>query len=234
MNFATKALRSTLIIGAFAGASAVIAQPASAATPTCASFENVAGVIPYSTIFSGSFSCLAGDKIYSNFNTPSAALTLAAPTFEIADNDPFHTLTARHDFTGGAYSFFYTLSIDLTQDPNRTLLGFNTDFTLTGFNPIPTLDGTKILDVASVGTSTATKRVPQQSPGNAVAFGPGVTSATFFTSMTVTPGSLVTNFSDTVLQSTRSTSVPGPLPILGAAAAFSFSRKLRRRVKQTV
>ena len=27
------------------------------------------------------------------------------------------------------------------------------------------------------------------------------------------------------------TSVPGPLPILGAAAAFGFSRKLRRRIQ---
>jgi hypothetical protein len=27
-------------------------------------------------------------------------------------------------------------------------------------------------------------------------------------------------------------SVPGPLPVLGAAAGFGFSRRLRRRVKQ--
>jgi hypothetical protein len=27
------------------------------------------------------------------------------------------------------------------------------------------------------------------------------------------------------------TSVPGPLPIVGAAAAFSFSRKLRNRLR---
>jgi hypothetical protein len=233
MNFATKALRSTLIIGAFAGASAVIAQPASAAPATCASFQ-VNGSIPYNTLFGAGFECIAGDKIYSNFNTPSAALASAAPEFTIADNDPFHTLTAEHNFTGGAYSFFYTVALDLTQDPNRTFLEFNTDFTLTGFLNPPQLDGTKILQVASVGTSTATKRVPGVSPGNSVLFGPGVTSATFFSSLTVTPGSLVTNFSDTLLQSTRSTSVPGPLPILGAAAAFSFSRKLRRRVKQTV
>jgi hypothetical protein len=27
--------------------------------------------------------------------------------------------------------------------------------------------------------------------------------------------------------------VPGPLPLLGAAAGFSFTRRLRRRVKQS-
>ena len=32
---------------------------------------------------------------------------------------------------------------------------------------------------------------------------------------------------------TSSTSVPGPLPLLGAAAGFSFTRRLRRRVKQS-
>jgi hypothetical protein len=34
----------------------------------------------------------------------------------------------------------------------------------------------------------------------------------------------------TVVASTRS--VPGPLPVLGAAAGFGFTRRLRRRVKQ--
>ena len=36
----------------------------------------------------------------------------------------------------------------------------------------------------------------------------------------------------TVVASTRALPVPGPLPVLGAAAGFGFSRRLRRRVKQ--
>jgi len=36
----------------------------------------------------------------------------------------------------------------------------------------------------------------------------------------------------TVVASTRALPVPGPLPVLGAAAGFGFSRCLRRRVKQ--
>jgi hypothetical protein len=31
--------------------------------------------------------------------------------------------------------------------------------------------------------------------------------------------------------SAPATSVPGPLPLFGAAAAFGFSRKLRKRIK---
>lgn len=37
----------------------------------------------------------------------------------------------------------------------------------------------------------------------------------------------------TVVASTRALPVPGPLPLLGAAAGFSFTRCLRRRVKQS-
>ena len=37
----------------------------------------------------------------------------------------------------------------------------------------------------------------------------------------------------TVVASTRALPVPGPLPLLGAAAGFSFTRRLRRRVKQS-
>lgn len=42
-----------------------------------------------------------------------------------------------------------------------------------------------------------------------------------------------TNTSSAVLL-TAATSVPGPLPLLGVAAAFGFSRKLRKRIKQAV
>ena len=44
------------------------------------------------------------------------------------------------------------------------------------------------------------------------------------------PGFLGGNVSFASTTSTTSTSVPGPLPILGLAAAFGFSRKLRKRI----
>ena len=47
----------------------------------------------------------------------------------------------------------------------------------------------------------------------------------------VAPGWLGGNVSFASTTSTTSTSVPGPLPILGLAAAFGFSRKLRKRIK---
>ncbi len=50
----------------------------------------------------------------------------------------------------------------------------------------------------------------------------------------LTAGSLNTSTFMVVTFSTSSTaSVPGPLPALGAAAAFGFSRKLRKRIKRS-
>ena len=37
----------------------------------------------------------------------------------------------------------------------------------------------------------------------------------------------------TPFSTSSSTPVPGPLPALGAAAAFGFSRKLRKRIKRS-
>jgi hypothetical protein len=43
---------------------------------------------------------------------------------------------------------------------------------------------------------------------------------------TVGNGGMIDNYQNTFTQQ-----VPGPLPILGAGAAFGYTRKLRRRVK---
>lgn len=53
------------------------------------------------------------------------------------------------------------------------------------------------------------------------------------TSVGVTPGPGVTiiGFNTSEVQAQGIEQVPGPLPILGAAAAFGWSRKLRRRIK---
>jgi hypothetical protein len=75
---------------------------------------------------------------------------------------------------------------------------------------------------------------PNQNPSVDAFFGPGVTTALFTQSFSLAGlpqgASVVNSLGLTLTQKT--TSVPGPLPILGAGAAFGFSRKLRRRVRQ--
>ena len=72
-------------------------------------------------------------------------------------------------------------------------------------------------------------------------FNPNVVTATFAQAFSTVDGTMsnpgtITNFGSIIVQNQAFTppgnSVPGPLPILGAGAAFGFSRKLRRLVKQ--
>ena len=93
-------------------------------------------------------------------------------------------------------------------------------------------------------TSKYTLTTDSDKSGNAVVVFPGMsispeifttdlpTSVAFTNRLSVAAGKPGPNgFTNTVLQSERSSEVPGPLPLLGAAAAFGFSRKLRARIK---
>ncbi len=74
--------------------------------------------------------------------------------------------------------------------------------------------------------------------GGPVAFLAPPTSVTFTSTLKVNgiKDNGVFNFNDTITQmnpqAPPTDSVPGPLPVLGAGAAFGFSRRLRRRLRQ--
>jgi MYXO-CTERM domain-containing protein len=76
-------------------------------------------------------------------------------------------------------------------------------------------------------------------PGTTVSFVPMLTSQDFIQSFSATPsGNLAFNSLGTIYSTTAGTTpppqVPGPLPLLGAGAAFGFSRRLRNRIKVAV
>jgi hypothetical protein len=77
---------------------------------------------------------------------------------------------------------------------------------------------------------------PGINPGNDAFFGPGVTTAIFTQSFNLAGSdpnvAIVNSLGVTLTQQRPTESVPGPLPILGAGAAFGLSRKLRSRVRQ--
>lgn len=60
---------------------------------------------------------------------------------------------------------------------------------------------------------------------------PSLRSETFTASMSVTAGQMNQFSTSTLWAPLLITPTPGPLPLLGAAAAFGFSRKLRSRIK---
>ena len=60
---------------------------------------------------------------------------------------------------------------------------------------------------------------------------PSLRSETFTASMSVTSGQMNQFSTSTLWEPPVTTPTPGPLPLLGAGAAFGFSRKLRSRIK---
>ena len=223
MALASKALRTALIFGAMASVATTL--PAHAIDACTGSYN-------FATIFSGSFTCQAGDKIYSKFINPQnlpSNFSLA-----ITDLDPFHILTTGGTYAPGTYSFGYTLAIDTALTPNRYIANFTTDFQLAG-SPGQVLVGVKTLQAFSpnAGPAIAT-RVAGIAPAPLVDLPVGTQTVDFVTTLLVEPGQVATGITDTVFQAEIPDSVPGPLPLLGAAAAFGLSRKLRRRISQSV
>lgn len=218
-------LRTALTLGALASAATTL--PAQAQTLPCASFDT----LTYNVVFSGTFECQAGDKIYSNFSDITLNMG-AMVSMSIADIDPFHTLSTLGSFTGAngtgtTYSFGYTVAV-APGVTNRQISTFTTDFTLVGQSTgnIKTLTATTPV----AGPATAV-RTGGTAPALDVSLPDGTFSVDFISTQFVTGGNLVTGTSDTVFQTDPNATVPGPLSILGAGAAFGFSRKIRRRIR---
>lgn len=224
MAFAAKALRTALTLGALA--SVATALPAHAVDPCSGSYSSA-------TVFGGSFTCQAGDKIYSNFTDP---VNLPGNfTLSITDEDPFHILSTLGTFNTGSYSFSYTVAVDTVLAPDRYISLYNTDFQLAGSPPPGTPVGTKTLQATSPAAAVASAvRLNGTAPSPSVFLPVGTQTVDFDWGFTVLAGQTATGTTDTIFQAEPSDSVPGPLPIVGAAAAFGFSRKLRNRIKQTV
>ena len=118
---------------------------------------------------------------------------------------------------GGSTGFFdYT--IEITQ-PGWTFDTVQLDTTV-AVNP-GSLGDTKVIKDLRGGPSLTSVNGGQVGPISLV----GGTSLTVRDIWTVAQGDVLTNVKDTFTQ------VPGPLPLLGAGAAFAWSRKLRSRMQ---
>jgi hypothetical protein len=204
------------------------AQALPAPSGSCSSLANTLGQIPLTTLLGTS--CSVGDKNYG-FSTSAYSGNISSDMIPVGisttANPNEHLLTAGFGSgQTGSGSFTYTIAINNTTIPGTTMTAV-TGGLLTG---------------ASMTTFTGAVTSPQSTSGSCslsapgftdctlsgLLYQPGVTSLTLTTSWNITSGSLA-SLSNTVMQAP--TSVPGPLPIVGAAAAFSFSRKLRNRLR---
>jgi hypothetical protein len=176
--------------------------------------------------------CNVGDKIYSNFSyTGFVSSDPAQNTVNMSESGVGglqHTIGMMNTsgWTSASNTFNYTITI-------ITGGGFSLDqWAATG--------SSSILGSGFTSTVTATNSAPSPNPNGAVnafttvgspsTFTAGTTSSAFTNTFNVTSQGF-TSFDNTVNQKAPTSSVPGPLPILGAGAAFGFSRKLRSRIK---
>jgi hypothetical protein len=93
--------------------------------------------------------------------------------------------------------------------------------------------------ICSTGFGTGTCKVFTSTDSNSsteptalVGFGSQIWVTDSYTSTASLPNGQITGITNTFM--TAVNPVPGPLPLLGAGAAFGFSRKLRRRIKSVV
>jgi hypothetical protein len=231
MHPLTKLLGGFPAIGVAAAAGlAVMAPSAQAITVPCELTS-----YPGNLVFGTSFACKVGDKTYSNFvdNTSGSILSTRAYDLKILNQDEFYTASVIGDFRPSIASGNYSYSYRVTVDPDSPyyIQSYSTGATTAAFGTI----WNKQLFTNPAG-----------SPNPAFTSNPVATSPD---SVFATPGTKVVDFTSTFFIGTRSatqltdgitqarlpgTEVPGPLPILGAAAAFGYSRKIRRRIRVVV
>ncbi len=163
------------------------------------------------------FACSIGDKEYSNFD-----FSWSDGTFSF-DNTPSNRFT----FTGtglglapGVHTYSYVVTVVGSPD---SFLEYRTDLQSSS-NPLPTGSMNELSNTINGNISTAT--FPNS--GNLAALSGTTTKFTGKITVVGVPDVRVDGFTDSLWQT------PGPLPLLGAGAAFGFSRKIRNRIKASV
>ena len=234
-------LRNAAILLGLSAGVALASSPANAgpATPTTACPTTATSL---TTFLASGFECTVGDKNFSNFtyniSNPAMGPTAAGINTSVTTtasgnfytvlfqaNSPGSWMGSTASPTTGTLGFTVTvnsLSTDLitsiTGAVNSSIPGSTYTWNTTSSGsvaPPATCQGTESINSCTgIGSNPPPLSLP------------GVTSTVVSTSFTTgTDG--VQSVQNTIIQSP----VPGPLPILGAGAAFGFSRKLRTRIK---
>ena len=187
----------------------------------------------------GAFTCVIGDKTYSDFSYSStqddAMFALYNP---INDGDVFN-------FSQLPSGLTHNLNVNSANNWQNAKIKLNYKVTVTsGTNKLKNYSGNLTgddgtlwamsLSATHATSPSTTDMFPTfgQDPTTPVLnFDPMVTDTDFMNDIRANAtGDGLTQFSNRLNQEAPS-EVPGPLPLLGAGAAFGFSRKLRNRVK---
>lgn len=209
--------------------------PAQAAVTGCAG-QTMGTALWSDIVGTPGFTCQVEDKIYSNFSYSSTANEFgpgATSGIDPMDQFSFAAIGATglvHNLNVQAVNSFINTKVLLSYTVTRAS-GVNVFDKYTA-NLTGDVDTTWALSLAAtnaVASPSSTPSFPtlgQSATTPKLSFNPNVTSSTFSNTLYASnSGQGVTQFANRLEQK-----VPGPLPILGAGAAFGFSRKLRRRV----
>jgi hypothetical protein len=218
----------------------IAVSPANAAITGCDGGNS--GSATWGDIKLGGFSCVIGDKTYTGFSYSATKVDLVSGVFSgIDDMDTFafstigaqgltHNLNvqSQNSYQNAEVLLGYTVARNSGTNTFKSYSG-----NITGDNG--TNWGLSIAATNAPGSPSETTGYPSLSQGATtptVNFTGGTTTSDFANTLLAdVNGAGVTQFSNRLLQEAPSSDVPGPLPLLGAGAAFGFSRKLRNRVK---
>ncbi len=169
-----------------------------------------------------SVSCTTSEGFIFKLNSFSSFGGADAFSFTSAGSGTFqYSLqgASAYTLTGNPYSIVYELTA-----PSGNLLKA---FTTGGATSLDPSSATWVIAASPGPTASGTIAFTGQANGSAT-FSPQINFSTFTATLNVTTG----NVSAVTSLVSSDAPVPGPLPILGAGAAFGFSRKLRRRINQ--
>jgi MYXO-CTERM domain-containing protein len=215
-----KALLAAGLLSGAALSSLGFAAPANAA-PACSGAYSPAGLIAM-----GSTGCTIGDKLYSDFSFTN----MSTGFWGFTQFGTTYNLSASSlNFTDKVNPFSYSYKVAITGiTPGQAFASYNTDATVNDVGSGKAYS--KTLQTITPGLVTGPSTATQAAPGLTI---PLVTlGPVYFTSTVALTQGQISTVSDVLDQKFQpSDGVPGPLPLLGAGAAFGLSRRIRSRIK---
>ena len=218
-------LKSSLLGGILIVSSAFLSSPAQAGTQAPLAECSLFGVSLSSLFTSGG--CSVGDK---NFTFSAADYSGTKPANQVqvtlgsSMDGAVHTVNFQaagtpNSWTGTGSLAYMAIVNNLSTEEIKRLTG-----------GVTTSVPGSALTATLAGTGTTSGSCPMSVPGisdcslTGYVYSPTVVSTKITHTWTVTAGGL-NSFTSSIIQT------PGPLPILGSAVGFGFSRQMRRRIR---
>lgn len=194
-----------------------------AATPSQAALCNTYTTIGDLAAASGASCTLSSGWTFTYNPTTTLPLTTL---FTFSGSASLTTLSLQGDptpFTPGTYNYNFTLSAP----PTRNLTNYSASLTssVSGSDAGTWGITSAATGQQALGTYSSPNGVTANKPYNNT-----TTYSDIFTGVLTVSGGQITQFTSSFSTAAPPAATPGPLPLLGASAAFAYSRRIRRRV----